>query len=258
MTRGMGLVETFCGFDTGHDNSSRFDKMKYPFGPCTIPSSMPVGYPVDCDIAPLISPDINAVFYGNRMALAKMAGLLKKTQESQNWLQKAAQIKEKLINVCFDPDNCFFFDVDKHNRKIPVKSVSITTLFCEHLLDQNMADKIYHRYLENPAEFGTPFPFPGVSVSDPTWTQKLNGNSWGYYAQGNVALRTTRWMEYYGKEKQMHNMMMSWLKAWCRPDILSFGQELHPIAGTPSQCSPWYSSTMLYLLHAMKTLENII
>lgn len=254
MTRGMGLVETFCGFDTGHDRSGRFAGMKYPDSPCEIETEYSYGYPVDCDQAPLISPDINAVFYGSRMALAEMAELLDRKEEAACWREKAAQVKKRLMEVCFDPDDCFFYDVDKHDRKIRVKSISITTLFCEHLLDRELADKIYDRYLAAPDQFGTPFPFPGAAVSDPTWVQNYDGNSWGFYSQGNVALRTLRWMEYYGRTEEMHAMMETWLRAWCRPGILKFGQELHPITGEPSACSEWYSTTMLYLLTAMKTL----
>ena len=69
-----------------------------------------------------------------------------------------------------------------------------------------------------------------------------------------MALRTLRWMEHYGRAEEMHAMMEKWLRAWCRPGILKFGQELHPITGEPSACSEWYSTTMLYLLTAMKTL----
>lgn len=254
MTRGLGLVETFCGFDTGHDNSSRFNSMRYPLGLCTMQSDMPAGYPVDCDTAPLLSPDVNAVFYGNRIALGRMADLLGRQQEAEYWKRKAADVKKRLIELCFDPKSYFFYDLDKHHHKIPVKSVSVTSLFCEHVLDQDMADEIYRRYFANPTEFGTPYGFPGVSISDPTWLPNGKGNAWGYYAQGNVALRTTRWMEYYGKEKQMCKMMEAWLRAWCRPGILHFGQELHPITGEPSECSEWYSTTMLYLLHAMRKL----
>lgn len=257
MTRGTGLVETFCGFDTGHDNSDRFEKMKYPFGPCSTRSNMPDGYPVDCDVAPIISPDVNAVFYGNRIALAKMADKLGRSAEAAVWRDRAATVKQHLFDLCFDPESLFFYDLDKHNRHIPVKSISITSLFCEHVLDHDLADRIFTRYLENPQEFGTPYAFPGISIRDPKWLPVQKGNDWGYYAQGNVALRTTRWMEYYGKEKQMLNMMAAWLSAWCRPGILHFGQELHPLTGEPSECSEWYSTTMLYLLYAMQRMESL-
>ncbi len=254
MTRGLGLVETFGGYDTGHDHSGRFADIKYKYALCEIPSDYPEGYPVDCDICPLISPDVNAVFYGNRAALAKMADILGKTEEAASWREKAEDVKHRLIDVCFDAKDYFFYDVDKNNRKIPVKSISITNLYCEHLLDRDMADEIWKRYLGNPEEFATPYPFPGVSISDPTWVCKLKGNDWGYYSQGNVCLRTTFWMKDYGKETEYRELMEKWLSAWCRDGILRFGQELHPMTGEPTKASEWYSTTMLYLLYAMREL----
>lgn len=249
MSRGKGLVEIYCGYDTGHDNSGRFFGMKYSKGINDF--SAP---PADCDVAPMISPDVNAVFYGNRKALAKMAEILGLEDEAREWHNKAEQVKKRLFEVCFDEEDCFFYDVDKHDNKIKVKSVSITTLYCEGLLDQDIADRIYERYLANPNEFGTPYPFPGVSVSDPTWQYKLKGNDWGYYSQGNVAIRSLRWMKKYGRENEMRKMMEAWLEAWCKNDIREFGQELHPITGEPSSAARWYSSTMLYLLTAIREL----
>jgi hypothetical protein len=34
------------------------------------------------------------------------------------------------------------------------------------------------------------------------------------------------------------------------------GQELDPISGVPTECSEWYSSTMLFYLYAAKRLEG--
>lgn len=254
MTRGLGLVEMFCGFDSGHDNSGRLWGMKYPGGPCTDPQATPPGYPLGCPAAPIIAPDINAVFYGSRMALSRMADALGRPAEAAQWRQKAEEVRRRLLGICFDEEDCFFYDVDKHDQKIRVKSISITTLFAEHLLEPAMADAIYDRHLANPQEFATPYPFPAVAINDPTWIQNLPGNSWGYYSQGLVALRTLRWMEHYGREAEMESMMRTWLSAWCRPGILHFGQELHPLTGEPSSCSEWYSSGMLYILHAMRRL----
>lgn len=253
MSRGEGLVEVYCGNETGHDNSSRFFGLAHPSDMCDYPFEYREDEPIVCDQAPLICPDVNAVFYGNRMALARMAELLGRTDEAQEWRNKAEQVKKRLMELCFDEETCFFYDVDKNGNQIRVKSISITTLFCEGVLDRQLADEIYERYLANPKEFGTPYPFPGVSISDPTWKHKLDYNDWGYYSQGNVALRTTRWMKKYGREKEFHQMMETWLKAWCKPDIRKFGQELHPITGEPTLVT-WYSTTMLYLLSAMREL----
>lgn len=254
MTRKEGLVEIFCGNETGHDNSGRFFGMKHPGDLCAFPHQFREGPLTDCPVAPLICPDVNAVFYGNRMALATMARRLGKEEEALQWEAKAKQVKEKLMELCFDEKECFFFDVDKNGKQSKVKSISVTTLYCEGVLDQDLADEIYERHLANPKEFATPYPFPGVALSDATWQQKLEGNDWGYYSQGNVALRTLRWMKRYGREAELHRFMEAWLSAWCRPDVRKFGQELHPITGVPSKASKWYSTTMLYLLSAMREL----
>lgn len=255
MRQRKGLVEVYCGYETGHDNSARFYGIKCPQDLCDQPMAYQDGRLPECDVAPLICPDVNAVFYGNRMSLSKMASLLGKTEEAAEWARKAEQVKKLIFEHCFDEKECFFFDENRWGEKIKVKSISITTLFCEGLLDQALADQIYDRHLADPLEFATAFPFPGLSVSDPEWKQKLPGNDWGYYAQGNVALRTIRWMKRYGREKEMRHMMARWLEAWCRPDIRKFGQELHPVTGEPSKTSQWYSTTMLYLLSAMKELD---
>ncbi|MFA7672780.1 MAG: hypothetical protein WCY62_02890 [Clostridia bacterium] len=48
--------------------------------------------------------------------------------------------------------------------------------------------------------------------------------------------------------------MAAWIAAWCESDKLYFGQELHPLTGIPSDCSNWYSSTMLFFLHSLRRL----
>jgi hypothetical protein len=94
-------------------------------------------------------------------------------------------------------------------------------------------------------------------VSDPTWVQNKPGNSWGYYSQGLTSLRTLRWMPDYGRTAEMEEIMRRWVSAWSYSDSTQFGQELHPITGRPSECSQWYSSCMLYFLHAIRRLYDI-
>jgi hypothetical protein len=55
----------------------------------------------------------------------------------------------------------------------------------------------------------------------------------------------------------MEEIMRRWVSAWSYSDSTQFGQELHPITGRPSECSQWYSSCMLYFLHAIRRLYDI-
>jgi len=253
MTLGTGLVEMFCGYDTGHDNSGRMIGLKYPGRICG-DAAVP---PADDDALPILAPDMNAVFYGNRMALAQMAEMLDLPLEAAAWRAKAEEVKKKLFEYCYNEQDQFFYDVDRHGNQRKVKSISITNVFTEGVLDKELGDQIFERYLHNPGEFWTPYPFPAVSIADETWVQNLPGNSWGFYSQGLTALRSLRWMEKYGRTREMEEIMAKWVDAWSRSQTTQFGQELHPITGDPSQSSEWYSSCMLYFLIAIRRLYSI-
>ena len=66
-TRGTGLVEGFCTYDTGNDNSPRF---------AGIPNQCPNKDAKQCPPVPSLPrlcPDLSATIYGQRVALAAMA-----------------------------------------------------------------------------------------------------------------------------------------------------------------------------------------
>ncbi|MBQ7983395.1 MAG: alpha-L-rhamnosidase, partial [Clostridia bacterium] len=253
MTLGTGLIEMFCGFDTGHDNSGRLYGIKYhgnynrDGGIC----------PPDDDALPILAPDMNANFYGNHMALAAMADRLGKPEEAAVWRQEAENIRKKMFELLWDEEDQFFYDADRNGVKRKVRSISITNVLSEGVLDYDLGNAVYERYLRNPAEFWTAYPFPAVSSGDPRWVQNLPGNSWGFYSQGLTALRTARWMPALGRTDDMEEIMRRWVSAWSGSTTTLFGQELHPLTGEPSKCSQWYSSCMLYFLRAIRRLYDI-
>jgi hypothetical protein len=85
MTTGRGLTEHFCQFETGHDNSARLAGISRscPDGDAKKMSNV--------EFLPIIAPDMNAGFYGYRSVLAKMAGLLGKSEYEEKWKAKLSQ-----------------------------------------------------------------------------------------------------------------------------------------------------------------------
>lgn len=247
--RGRGLIEMYCGFDSGHDRSGRLDGMKYPG---SVGTGDAASLPEGCPVAPMAAPDLNAVFYGNRRALAEMAALLGREDEAGRWNEKADEVKRALLALCRGEDG-FFYDVDKEGRRRPCRSIAITNVFTEHLLERDEVQDLYERFFRDPSRFGTPFPYPSVAADDPAFGKRYDGNCWGYYCQGLTMLRSLRWMSYYGLDDEMHRNMEIWLDAWTDAEV-PFGQELDPFTGAPSVSSPWYSSTMLFYLHAAREL----
>lgn len=245
-TLGTKLIEQFCEYDTGHDNSFRMDgtRPRQWFEKCCPDEFGRSCY--DEDFFPLIAPDMNAVFYGDMTALDKMGEIL---GIENSYKREAEEVKEEMARLLYDRDDCFFYDVDRRFKKRRFKTCAITSLYAEKLLDKPLADEIYFKHLRNPLEFWTPYPFPSAARNERLAVKKLKGNCWGYYSEGLTALRTMLWMDFYDKSEDKKHIMNRWLSA-LTVSTLRFGQELDPISGKPSECSEWYSSTMLYYLCA--------
>lgn len=261
MTRGGGLTEMFVGYDTGHDDSPRLDdlscKGNYRLPDKNIAEDASVLPPND-PVAPIYAVDMNCNFYGNLKSISEMARILG-TGEADIYEAKAANVKKRLFEECWNEEDGFFYDVDKNGVQRKYLSSTIFHLFLEKVLDKetdnDIIDRIYKEHIKNPEEFWTPYPFPAMALSDPATKKAAKGNCWGYFSQGLIALRATRWMDAYGWEKDFEYIQEKWVEAWTRAfDSFCFGQELDPITGNPSVCSPWYSSCMLFYVYSAKRL----
>jgi len=251
MTMGKGLIEMFCLFDTGHDNSARFEG---------IPNATPDDdgcIPADNPALPILCPDMNAVFYGDRMAAADMAQELGLEAEAAVWRKKAEEVRNAMLELLYDPKEDFFFDVDCKGNRRPIKSSSITNIFTEHLLTQAEFDSIWARHMINPQEFGTPYPIPSIAYNSGYADNHAKDNCWGYYSQALTALRCSRWMDFYGHGAEYDEMLTKWVNVMAQQDENIFTQELDPISGEPTSCSKWYSSAMLLYLYAVDRLKLI-
>lgn len=262
MTRGLGLIEMFVGFDTGHDRSGRLSGMGC-VGNNTIDGVRQNAsvLPPDDGVTPIIAVDMSCNYYGTLTALAKMAEELGLRDEAAIWRESASEVKKKLFEICFDKDDCFFYDVDRNGNKRKYLSSTIFHLFLEGVLDKDedaeLIREIYERHIANPREFATPYPYPSMAICDPSCEGHAEDNCWGYYSMGLIALRCTLWMEKYGFEAEFDNLCERWVEAWTKHfDKLKMGQELDPITGVPTNCSEWYSSTMLFYLYAVERIEN--
>jgi hypothetical protein len=260
MTLGTGLVEMFFGYDTGHDNSARVLDLAVPGYYCVDGKVVNANVlPPDDNITPIIALDMNCNFYGNLRALEKMAKTLGLPHKV--FSDEAKRVKEKIFEICFDKDDFFFYDVDRNGNKRKILSSQIFHLFIEGVLDKEkdaiVIEELSKRYIFNEKHFFTPYPFPSVSVSDPTWKKHTTFNCWGYFTQSLIVLRCTLWMDRYGFNKQFDEVCKRFLKAWTDCfDAVKLGQELDPITGEPSECSEWYSSCMLMYLYCVNRINK--
>ena len=256
MTTGRGLVEMFVGFDTGHDNSGRLSGMAHPGNKCADAAVLPD----DDGITPILAVDMNCNLYATEIAIAKMAKKLGLFDTESDYLARAKDVKERLFRYCYDHDDAFFYDVDRAGNKRKFLSSTILHLFIEKVLDPaedaEIIDKIYNKHLKNPDEFWTKYPFPSMAICDPSTVGHAEKNCWGYFTEGLIDLRCTRWMDDFGYSEDFDYICKMWVEAWTKCfDEMKFGQELDPISGVPSPSSEWYSSCMLFYIYAAKRLK---
>jgi hypothetical protein len=248
-TRGTGLCEGFCTFDTGMDNSPRWKDE---------PNTCPDGDARKCPPGwglPRLCPDLSATVYGSRVALAAMARALGKTSEANQWDQDAEGIRQRIVNQLYYAEDAGFYDLDAQGRFVWVRSVALLRVLGEHVPDAKMFSTIWQRQVHNPKVFWAPYPFPSLALDDPGFVRPIPANSWGGAAQALTALRAPRWMEHYGKPAELALLMSQWVSALRRAG--EFHQQLDPLNGEFTPDVGGYSPAALVLLDFLWRLSGV-
>jgi hypothetical protein len=255
-TRKTGLVEGFCVYDTGHDNSPR-----WAGSPKQCPSADAHLYDHTVATLPRLCPDLSASVYGGRVALAAMAASLGKKDEAERWKADAKIIRHLIIEKLYDPKDAAFYDLDAQNHFVRVRSDVISRVLGEHVLklsdpkDKAIFDAVWNRQIHNPKAFWAPYPLTSIAQDDPAFVRPIPRNSWGGATQALTALRAPRWMSYYGKQKEQAQMMRQWCEAISR--YTEFRQQMDPLTGDFTRIDPsGYSPAALVYLDFIDRLAR--
>jgi hypothetical protein len=261
-TRKTGLVEGFCTYDTGHDNSPRWAGI-----PNRCPDNDARKFPPLATM-PRLCPDLSATVFGGRIALAEMALALGKRDDHARWLADAEHIRQLIVTRLYSPEDAAFYDLDAQNNFVRVRSDVISRVLGEHVLDLSQrSDKaifeaVWTRQLHNPAAFWAPYPLSSIAQDDPTFVRPIPRNSWGGASQALTALRTPRWMPHYGKHAEFKHLMQQWVEAIARAHGqgapgTEFRQQVDPQTGVFTQPDPGlYSPCALAFLDFDRRLNE--
>jgi hypothetical protein len=252
-TRGTGLVEAFCGYDTGEDRSPRWKG---------VPNQCPDGDARRCPKAPgmpRLCPDLSATVYGARMAMAAMAAHLGKRDEAQRWREDAETIRRLIVEKLWCAEDASFYDVDAQERFVRVRAVQNNRVLGEHVLrleeraDRAIFEAVWTRQLHNPKAFWAPYPLPSIAMDDPAFVRPVPRASWGGASQALTALRTLRWMDHYGKDEAQRVLMHRWTSAIRREG--AFRAQVDPWTGVFTKPDPGgYSPAALVFLEFARRL----
>lgn len=245
--KGSGLVEMYCEWDTGHDCSPRVTD-GIPHGcPGNEAKNMP-----DLPLMPVLSVDLSAMVYGGRIALAELAHRLGKGAAESRWLEKASELRARIQKNLYDPADDFYYDRDAFGLR-KYRSEHITRLFLNRVLEQCDFDRIYDRYFTQESEFWTAYPFPSMSVSDPSFVKGCPKNCWGANTQALTLLRALLWMDHYGRHEELRELMRRWLEAYVKHDN-GFTQEISPFDGAPIGQGTDYSPSLIMFIRSAREL----
>ncbi len=222
-TRGTGLIEGFCTFDTGMDNSPRWAGMavQCPDKDARICPPNPA--------LPRLCPDLSATVYGARVALASMALALGKKSEAGRWTEQAETIRSLILNKLYVAEEASFYDLDAQNNFVKVRSDVLSRVCGEHVVDASLFATMWEQQLGNPKAFWAPFPLPSIALNDPAFVRPIQRNSWGGPSQALTALRAGRWLDHYGRSAEFAHMMQQWCEALQRD--MKFRQQIDPVSG---------------------------
>lgn len=251
-TRGTGLLEGFCTYDTGHDNSPRWQGM-----PNQCPNKDARRHH-DLPGLPRLCPDLSATLYGARRALAEMALALGRTAEADRWTEQADAIRSLILSKLYVAEEAAFYDLDAQDKFVRVRSDVISRVCGEHVVDQATFDTLWTRQLHNPKAFWGKYPLSSIAMDDPAFVRPIPANSWGGASQGLTALRAPRWMDHYGRAAEFTEMMDRWCEA-IQTD-LTFRQQMDPDTGlfTHGEDHPNYSPTALVMVDYTWRLIGVV
>ena len=129
-TRGTGLIEGFCTYDTGMDNSPRWAGMPRQCPDKDARKCAPV------PTLPRLCPDLSATTYGARVALAAMARALGKNSDADHWLERAETLRKLILEKLYVPEDAAFYDLDAQNNFVKINCDILSRICGEHVVDQ--------------------------------------------------------------------------------------------------------------------------
>ena len=240
-TRKTGLVEGFCTYDTGHDNSPRWAGI-----PPQCPGKDAKRYP-PISTLPRLCPDLSATVCGGRLALAAMAAAIGRTADADKWKESAEKIRRLILARLYVPEDAAFYDLDAENHFVKIRCDILSRLCGEHVPDRTLFDDLWTRQIHNPKAFWAAYPLPSVALDDPLFVRPIPRNSWGGASQALTALRAGRWFDHYGRPAEFTFLMDRWCEAL--QNDMTFRQQMDPLNGAfTREDMPNYSPAALVML----------
>ncbi|MDR2921708.1 MAG: hypothetical protein LBU85_00010 [Treponema sp.] len=120
------------------------------------------------------SLDFNAMMAINALYLSAMADILNDKDSSFHYKKMYFALKTRINALMWDPHDGFYHDIDKNEKRLPVKTIAGYWPLLAEIPNDEKAEKIIAK-LSDPNFFGAPHPFPSLSLSEKTFDENGRG-----------------------------------------------------------------------------------
>ena len=114
--------------------------------------------------------DFNACMAINASYMSALGDILNDKDISFQFRKMYFSIKTKINSLMWDNDTGFYYDLDKDEKRLNVKSIACYWTMLAEIPNADKADLLVE-HLNNPETFGTDHPFPTLSVDDPHFSE---------------------------------------------------------------------------------------
>ena len=122
------------------------------------------------------SMDFNIMMAINVLYMAALADILNDKEASFRYKQQYFSLKTRINRLMWDPDDGFYYNIDKNENRIKVKLLAAYWVLLAEIPNDDKAEQLIEK-LQEPHLFGAPHPFPTVAVNEPSFDESGRGYS---------------------------------------------------------------------------------
>ena len=118
--------------------------------------------------------DFNSMMAVNMLYISALADILNDKEISFLYKKQYFSLKTRINSIMYSAADGFYYDVNKNEKQIPVKTIAGYWPLLAEIPNGEKAERIIEKLI-NPKYFGTPHPFPSLSVSEKDFDENGRG-----------------------------------------------------------------------------------
>jgi neutral trehalase len=118
--------------------------------------------------------DFNTMMAINMLYISALADILNDKETSFQFKRQYFSMKTRINSLMYNPADGFYYDICKNEKQVPIKSIAGFLPLLAEIPNGEKAEHIIAK-LTDPKFFGTPHPFPSLSVSEKDFDENGRG-----------------------------------------------------------------------------------